>query len=127
MITLDINVDELTYFYIRIENGLPLGLPVRAMDMFVINPNVDLSSVPDGWALYKKTKAPTKTIRENFPTLSLQVIGNTVVEVWTTFLLDHDALVKVESEIEIVKSYWAEHGDLTWVFNESTGVFNPPL
>lgn len=110
--------------FIRLQDGQPVDHPITEDNFVMAYPNVDINNLPD-WVA-------------NFERIQLGVPGVYEVYVGSHYEFDNDVVKDVHvfrdmttaektTKQDEVKADWAQNGFPSWVFNEETCAFNPPI
>ena len=110
--------------FMRIVDGQPFEHPIMEGNFRDALPEIDPDNLPSGFALFERVNAPLCGIYEVYEGVSYQYVNG----VWKDV---HSVRDMTEQEIKekqgIVKEEWADFGFSTWVFNDETCSFIPPV
>tara|TARA_S200002703_G_scaffold15916_1_gene13531 strand:+ start:4153 stop:4614 length:462 start_codon:yes stop_codon:yes gene_type:complete len=126
--------------YIKTDSeGNPIDHPHMADNVHALYPDHDFDSgPPEGWAVFTRVEKPTLGPYEVFEdcgsenceafchnglTYELQEDGS-YSDVWHICNITEEEKTEKQNTL---KEKWAEHGFASWVFNEDTCSFDPPV
>ena len=112
-------------FFIKIKEGQPFEHPILKDNFCQAFPHIDVNNLPSEFARFERVPCPSLVYTTlNNPTPTYQLIDGVVKEVWdVTSMTAEEITIKQNN----VKTYWIENGFASWVFNETTCLFDPPL
>lgn len=111
--------------YIQIVDNKPIDHPIIEDNFVRAFPNIDTENLPSNFAKFQRVEKPIIGI--------YQVYDEGVVYDWVDGIVKDVHQVRAMSEEEIltlqnqVKSDWESNGFASWVFNEETCSFDPPI
>lgn len=110
--------------YIRIKNGQPFEHPILGDNFRQAFPDVDTDNLPDNFARFTRVPEPDLGVYEVCEGCTYEWDGDTVTDVH--HVRDMTVEEKTAKQDE-VKAIWAENGYSSWIFNEETCSFDPPV
>lgn len=110
--------------YIKIKEGVPFEHPIMEENFIQAFPNIDVNNLPEEWSVFERVAKPTVGPYELIESCSYQFIDGIVKDVWIT--RDMTAEEKLEQQNKI-KNMWSVIGLASWVFDEATCAFKPPV
>lgn len=111
--------------YIQIVDNKPIDHPIIEDNFVRAFPNIDTENLPPNFAKFQRVEKPIIGI--------YQVYDEGVVYEWEDGVVKDVHQVRAMSEEEIltlqnqVKSDWETNGFDSWIFNEETCSFDPPM
>lgn len=109
---------------IKIQDNKPVDHPIILENFIQAFPETDPDNLPDNFAWFERVPRPkagpyTKNIYCNY-----EYVGNMVKDVWyiEEMSLEEKAIKQTQTKQE-----WAQTGYSSWVFNEETCSFDPPI
>jgi hypothetical protein len=109
---------------IRIKDGQPFEHPILEENFRAAFPGIDLETLPSEFARFERVAAPEIGPYEVYQGVEYQLVDGVYKDVHVvTQLTDEEKTVKQNN----VKLRWLEHGWPSWVFNEETCAFEPPI
>jgi len=115
-------------YYIKIESGKIIGHPMTVENYKQCFPDHDISTIPNGYAEFRRVEKPIVGLYEYCPQESVyDWDGNVVYDRWDVRPLTDK---EKQSVISLAHSKWAENGVEkypSWVFVEDTCDFKPPV
>jgi hypothetical protein len=110
--------------YIRIKDGQPFEHPILGGNFRQAFPSVDTNNLPPEFARFERIEPPTPGVYEVYEGVTYEWIGGIVKDV-------HHIRQMTEQEKQAtqdaVKAAWAEKGFASWMFDEETCSFKPPV
>jgi len=111
--------------FIRIVNGEPVDHPILEANIKLVFPKMDLDNLPEGWAEFIRVQRPNIGPYEIYQGVNYEIIDGKVYD-------KHQVRQMIESEkkekIEFTKKQWETGGGFpSWIFNEQTCNFEPPI
>lgn len=111
-------------FFIRLENGQLIDHPIIEENMIQAFPEVDLDNLPENFAEFVRVDVPAIGTYEIYEGSSYQWVDGVVKDVHTIRPMTEKE--KIEKQ-NLVKQRWSADGFASWVFNEDTCSFAPPI
>jgi len=112
-------------FFIKMENGSPIGFPIAEDNLKIINSSFDPNNLGDKYRLIQKTSLtiipnPYEAIENSY-----EVSGEFVVEKYVARQMSPSEIIETQ---ERVKNNWiANNNPKSWIFNESICRFESPV
>ena len=110
--------------FIQIRNGQPFEHPILQDNLRQSFPNVDINNLPSGFANFIRVEKPVISAYEVYENVSYEFVNGAVTDV-------HHVRVMTVEEKKLkqdgVKEIWATQGYPSWVFDEVTCSFKPPV
>lgn len=110
--------------FIHIKDGQPSGHPILESNFKQAFPKIDINNLPDDYAEFKRVASPELGVYQVNDGVSYQWDGDIVKDVWS--IRDMTEEEKIEKQNQI-KSDWEQNGFASWIFNEETCEFKPPI
>lgn len=110
--------------YIKIKEGVPFEHPIMEENFVQAFPNIDVNNLPEEWSVFERVAKPSVGPYELIEACSYQFVDDVVKDVWIT--RDMTAEEKIEQQNKI-KNMWSVMGLASWVFDEATCAFKPPV
>jgi hypothetical protein len=109
---------------IQLENGVPVNHPIFVDNFREAFPDVDTNNLPTEFAKFVRVEPPILGAYEVYEGVTYETAGDAFTDVHHVRQMT-DA-EKTEKQ-NIIKEKWAEFGFASWVFNENTCNFVPPI
>lgn len=87
-------------------------------------PDIDENNLPTNFAYFERIDEPIPGVYEVVKHLGYVWEGNKVKDNWNTRPMNAQEVVDKQNRI---KENWKKHGFTSWIFNESTCTFIPPI
>lgn len=110
--------------YIKIVENLPVEHPIMENNFRQAFPDIDTENLPSGFANFERVGVPTIGVYEVYDGVTYEWVDGIVKDVH--HVRDMTGTEKINLQEE-VKSNWAENGFASWIFNEETCLFDPPV
>jgi hypothetical protein len=110
--------------YIRIKNGQPVEHPILGDNFRQAFPDIDTNNLPITFAEFTRIEAPLTGVYEVCDGCTYEWQGDTVTDVHHVRAMTAEEKTAKQDE---AKAIWAENGYASWVFNEDTCSFDPPV
>lgn len=110
--------------FIRLQDGQPFEHPITEENFCQAFPKVDLNNLPDWIAEFERVETPVPSVYEVYEGVTYEWVDAIVKDV------HHIRPMSIEEKTakqDAVKVKWAQNGFPSWVFNEETCGFNPPV
>lgn len=109
--------------FIRIKDGQPFEHPIFGDNFRQAFPEVDTNNLPPEFARFERIEPPIVGVYEVIET-AYERDGNIYKDVHhVRAMTDIEKLERQDS----VKAGWAQHGFASWIFDEATCSFAPPV
>lgn len=109
--------------YIRVQNGQPIGHPILKENLQQAFPNIDLTTTTD-FAPFERVSAPAPGPYDKSINSHYGLVNGVYKDIWTVEPMTQEERLTKQNQ---VKQYWQEYGFASWVFNEETCDFDPPV
>lgn len=109
--------------YIRVQNGQPVGHPILKENLLQAFPTVDLLTTTD-FMPFERVSAPALGPYDKSISSYYGLVGSVYKDIWTVEPMTQEERLAKQNQ---VKQYWQEYGFASWVFNEETCDFDPPI
>ena len=111
--------------YIRIKDGQPFDHPILADNFRAAFPHVDTNNLPPEFARFERVARPIIGAYEKNQRVQYELGTDGVwTDVWYTDPMTAQEKVAKQDQ---VKARWAEEGYASWVFDEDSCTFQPPV
>lgn len=110
--------------FIRLQNGQPFEHPILGDNFRQAFPHVDITNLPPEFARFTRVAAPVIGVYEVYEGVTYERSEDGVIDV------HHVRPMTAEEKTakqDAAKAQWAENGYASWVFDEATCTFNPPV
>lgn len=107
--------------YIKIFNGLPHEHPIVKDNFQQAFPNIDVNNLPSEFARFERVACPNNAGVYEINEVSYQWVDGVVKDVWTV------RAMTVEEKTAKIEQAMATKPFPSWVFDEVTCSFNPPI
>ena len=111
--------------YIRIKDGQPFEHPILGDNFRAAFPEVDTNNLPQDFARFQRIEAPLLGVYELNQRVQYERGADGVYrDVWYCDQMTAD---QIKEKQDAVKANWAVNGFSSWIFDEATCSFNPPV
>lgn len=112
--------------YIKIQDGKPVDHPILEENLLLAFPNIDVNNLPEGFIRFERIKAPAVGPYEKNQQLKYEIQSDGVCrDVWFCEPMTAEEILDKQNS---VKTLWQERTIYkSWVFNEETCNFEPPV
>ena len=110
--------------FIRIKNGQPFEHPIFGDNFRQAFPYINTNNLPVDFARFNRVQPPVLGVYEKNQTVSYQLINGMYTDV---FACEQMTAEEITAKQQSVKTAWLENGFASWVFNETTCGFEPPV
>jgi hypothetical protein len=110
--------------YIQIEDDKPVGHPIFGDNFREAFPDMDTNNLPYGFAKFVRVAPPALGPYEKNQTVSYQFIDGVYTDV---FSCEPMTPQEIQDKQTAIKDAWQKFGPPSWVFNENTCSFEPPV
>ena len=109
--------------FIRIKDGMPFEHPIFGDNFRDAFPDVDTNNLPPEFSRFVRVQRPLLGAYEKNQTASYQLVNGVYTDV---FACEQMTTEEIAAKQQKVKDAWAANGFASWVFNETTCVFEAP-
>ena len=109
---------------IRLQDGQPFEHPILESNFKQAFLKVDLDNLPDWVAEFQRIEKPPIKIYEVYEGVTYEWFNGVVKDVHHVRSMTEEEKTAKQNE---VKAQWAQHGFASWIFNEDTCSFDPPV
>ena len=109
--------------YIRIKDGVPFEHPIFEQNLKNAFPDVDTNNLTSDFARFVRVEQPTVSVYE-VAELVYGWDGDVVKDIWTIRSMTQEEKQEKQNN---VKNKWNATGYVSWIFNETTCAFEPPI
>ena len=120
--------------FIRIQDGQVFGNPIFGDNFREAFPNVDVNNLPPEFARFERVERPTLGMYEvmESETPTYELVDGVWKDVWhKRDMTAEEKEVTKQNAINSVKDFWASRDQhenwSTWVLNEETFQYSPPI
>ena len=110
--------------YIQVRDGQPFEHPIFADNFRQAFPNIDTNNLPPEFARFTRVEAPHPGVYEAYEGVTYERDENGFKDVHHIRPMTLEERTVRQDE---VKAVWAESGFASWVFDEETCSFKPPI
>lgn len=110
--------------FIRIVDGKPFEHPIFGDNFRQAFPDVDTNNLPPEFAKFQRVAAPRLGPYEKNQAVSYKLINGVYTDV---FVCEPMTSEEIANKQNAVKSEWLQNGFQSWIFNEATCTFDPPV
>lgn len=110
---------------IKIQNGQPIDHPILLENFQQAFPNIDINNLPSDFAVFQRVQPPQLGVYEKNQYCRYELVDGVYKDVWyCEQLTDQEKIEKQNS----IKQLWTNNnGPASWIFNETTCQFDPPV
>lgn len=110
--------------FIRIRDGQPFEHPILGGNFRQAFPNIDTNNLSPEFARFTRVKMPVVGVYEVYEGVTYERDEDGFTDVHQVRAMTAE---EVTVKQDVVKAQWAENGYASWVFDEATCTFNPPV
>ena len=110
--------------FIQLRDGQPFQHPILWDNFREAFPEVDAESLPSTFAQFVRVAAPVVGLYEVYEGVTYEWQGDVVTDVHHVRPMTPEEILQKQ---EAVEAHWAQYGFASWVFNETTCTYNPPV
>jgi len=110
--------------YIKIKEGVPFEHPILEENFVQAFPSIDVNNLPEEWSVFERVAKPTVGVYELIESSSYQIVEGVVKDVWVTRNMTTEEKLEQQNK---VKDTWFVTGLASWIFDEATCSFKPPV
>lgn len=110
--------------FIRLQNGQPFEHPIVEENFCQAFPEVNLDNLPDWIANFERVEPPIPSLYEVYEGVTYEWVNDVVKDVHHVRAMTEAEKLTKQNE---AKEEWAQHGFPSWVFDEDTCAFHPPV
>jgi hypothetical protein len=111
--------------YIKIENGQPIDHPILEENFKQVFPNIDVNNLPSNFMEFVRVPIPFMDVYEVYNGSHYELIDGVYTDVHQVRDMTDEEKIEKQNK---VKSDWIIYGGHnSWVFNEETCTFIPPI
>jgi hypothetical protein len=110
--------------YIQIKEGVPFEHPLMEENFVQAFPSIDVNNLPEEWSVFERVAEPTVGVYELIESCSYQIVEGVVKDVWVTRNMTTEEKLEQQNK---VKSRWSGVRLASWIFDEATCSFKPPV
>ena len=109
---------------IMLQNGQPFNHPITLDNFKISFPDIDEHNLPTKFAYFERVDEPIPGVYEVVEHLGYVWEDNKVKDNWNTRPMNAQEVADKQNRI---KDNWKKYGFTSWIFNESTCTFIPPI
>lgn len=110
--------------YIRLKNGQPFEHPIFEDNFRQAFPDVDVNNLPEWVTRFIRVETPLLTAYEVYEGVTYEWVDGVVKDVHHVRPMTSEETLAAQND---VKAGWAVNGYASWVFNDATCRFDPPV
>ena len=110
--------------FISVKNNQPLEHPIMVSNFKQAFPEVDLDNLPNEFAYFTRTALPDLGVYEKTYSEYQKQDDGSYKDLWHVIPMTQEEKIEKQNEI---KSWWETQNKASWIFNEETCSFNPPV
>lgn len=111
--------------YIKIENGAPVGHPITESNLRLVDKSFDSESLDGRYMRFVRSEVTESAGVYEVSESKYEIVGGVVLE---SYVVRQMTLQEKTSKQNAEKSRWVENGGpASWVFDEATCSFLPPV
>lgn len=111
--------------FIRISNGEPIGHPIIGENFRQAHPNIDTNNLPPEYSKFERILPPILGPYEKNQRVQYELGTDGIYrDVWYCDQMTSEEITSKQNE---TKDYWALHGYPSWIFDEVSCSFQPPV
>lgn len=105
--------------YIETESGQVKNHPALEDNLLQV-----FGSIPSHWVPFERIEKPSIGIYEVYEGVTYEWFGDVIKDVHHVRPMTEEEKIAKQDQ---AKAAWSEHGFVSWVFDEETCSFNPPI
>lgn len=111
--------------YIQIKDGAPFEHPMSEANFVHVFPDVDINNLPSNFAKFERVQAPPVSVYQVYEGSTYEWVGDVIKDVHHVRDMTDEEKIALQ---EHTKKSWAINpGWISWVFDEASCRFNPPI
>lgn len=110
--------------FIKIKDGKPFEHPILGSNFRQAFPHIDTNDLPPEFARFERISLPDVGAYEVYENTTYERDGAVFKDVHHVYHLTTEEITTKQNE---VKALWAENGYPSWIFDEETCRFMPPI
>lgn len=110
--------------YIRLKNGRPFEHPIFGDNFREAFPHIDTNNLPPEFAKFERVERPALGPYEIYAGVTYEFIDGVVKDVHHSRPMTPEEKLSWQNQ---VKSVWSQTGFASWIFDEETCSFKPPV
>jgi hypothetical protein len=110
--------------YIQLIDNQPVNHPLVKENVQTAFPDVDFNNLPNWLAKFERVPAPVIGPYEKNQRNVYEFVGEIVKDVWYADSMTNEEIIEKQNQ---TKETWEEYGFSSWIFNETTCDFDPPV
>jgi hypothetical protein len=110
--------------YIRLKNGQPFEHPILEDNFRQAFPDVDVNNLPEWVTRFIRVQPPLLTAYKVYEGVTYEWVDGVVKDVHHVRQMTDEETLAAQND---VKAGWAVNGYASWVFNDATCRFDPPV
>ena len=110
---------------IKIQNGQPIDHPILLENFQQAFPNIDINNLPSDFAVFQRVQPPQLGVYEKNQYCRYELVDGVYKDVWYCDQMSEQE--KIEKQNSIKQLWTNNNGPASWVFNEITCQFDPPV
>lgn len=110
--------------FIRIKDGQPFEHPIMEDNFLQAFPGIDANNLPQEFSRFERVEPPIPTVYEVYEGVTYEWVDGIVKDVH--HIRNMTEQEKLEKQ-NLAKAEWAQNGFASWIFNEDTCFWDPPV
>lgn len=110
--------------YIQVRNNQPYEHPIFEENLLQVFPDIDLNNLPNNFARFERIEGPALGVYEVYEGVTYEKEGEFYKDVHHVRPMTNEEKTNKQNQ---VKQSWLENGYPSWVFDEETCSFKPPV
>lgn len=110
--------------FIQIRDGKPFEHPILGSNFREAFPHLDVNNLPPNFAKFERVDPPEYGVYETLRGPSYEWIDGIIKDVWYVRPMTEQEILEKQ---EHVKLDWTQRGYPSWIFDENTCSFVPPI
>lgn len=110
--------------YIQLVDNKPIDHPIMEDNFVQVFPDVDIENLPSNFAKFKRVEKPVVGIYEVYEGVVYEWEDGVVKDVHQVRVMTEEEILTLQNQ---AKSDWKSNGFASWIFNEETCSFDPPV
>lgn len=110
--------------YIQMVDNNPVNHPIAENNLIQAFPNIDIENLPANFAKFERVESPEVGVYEVYQGSTYEWADGVVKDVHQVRSMTAGEILDKQNE---AKASWQVNGFASWVFNEETCSFDPPI
>jgi hypothetical protein len=110
--------------YIQIIDNKPVNHPIMGDNFIQAFPDIDVENLPSAFAKFEMIEKPIIGPYQVYEGMLYDWVGSVVKNIHQVYNMSEEEILVVQNQ---AKAEWKDTGFISWIFNEETCTFVPPI